>query len=418
MAALFVRNLHPEVTEVMLTKRFSYAGYVQSVRICRDKRTGSPLGNAYVNFRYRHDAERALKIFNFEPLLGRPMSVMWSQWKPKANTMKGGKIFIRNLDWSVNSISLFDTFSEFGRIVSCKAVESKGFGYIQYESAKAAALAIECLNGKLLNNRRITIEYFKSWEEREAEVCKAEAHKATTKLLRAVRPPCFETRTPAVEPPHSEDTVQTVEASAPEDTVQTVEASAPEDTVQTVEASAPEDTVQTVEASAPEDTVQTVEASAPEDTVQTVEASASERTLSKTVEASASEDIVQIVDNAASNNEVPKSPPPQKRLTIYILESAPLEDQVQMAHDYMLPLVEEIHPTDANQITWMIVQEENNFEIMNIISDPELLRTKVDKMDALLRARAAGYKPETLKMIFKTDNKKRRKKKKNNRKNL
>ncbi|KAK3526110.1 hypothetical protein QTP70_015966, partial [Hemibagrus guttatus] len=101
--------------------------------------------------------------------------------------------------------------------------------------------------------------------------------------------------------------------------------------------------------------------------------------------------------------EVPKSPPPQKRLTIYILESAPLEDQVQMAHDYMLPLVEEIHPTDANQITWMIVQEENNFEIMNIISDPELLQTKVDKMDTLLKARAAGYKPCSFKAGYTLD---------------
>ncbi|KAK3506339.1 hypothetical protein QTP70_021894 [Hemibagrus guttatus] len=399
MAALFVRNLHPEVTEVILAKRFSYAGHVQSVHIRRDKRTGSPLGNAYVNFRYRHDAERALKIFHFEPLLGRPMSVMWSQWEPKANTIKGGKIFIRNLDWSVNSISLFDTFSEFGRIVSCKAVESKGFGYVQYESAKAAALAIERLNGKLLNNRRITIEYFKSREQREAEVHKAEARKAPPKLRRPVCPPCFETRTPAVEPPRSEDTVQTVEASASEDIVQIVDNAASKN-VQAAETIEAEDNVEAVETAAPEDTVEVVETTAPEVSVEAAETTAPEKTLE--------------AEETAVPEEVPKFPPPQKRLTIYILESVPLEDQIQMAHDYMLPLVEEIHPMDANQITWMIVQEENNFEIMNIISDPELLRTKVDKMDALLRARAAGYKPETLKMIFKTDNKKKRKKKKNN----
>ncbi|XP_058241286.1 uncharacterized protein LOC131349728 [Hemibagrus wyckioides] len=143
----------------------------------RDRKTGSPLGYAYVNFRYRDDAERAIDMFNFELLLERPMRVMWSNWEPTAKPIKGGNIFIRNLDWSIDCTSLFDTFSVFGRIVSCKVVESKGFGYVQYESAEAAALAIERLNGKLLNDRQVTIEYFRSWEERKVEVRRAEEPK-------------------------------------------------------------------------------------------------------------------------------------------------------------------------------------------------------------------------------------------------
>ncbi|XP_058241327.1 polyadenylate-binding protein 1A-like [Hemibagrus wyckioides] len=151
MAALFVKDLHPEVSEVILSNRFRPAGHVQSVHICRDRKTGSPLGYAYVNFRYRDDAERAIDMFNFELLLGRPMRVMWSNWEPTAKPIKGGNIFIRNLDWSIDCTSLFDTFSVFGRIVSCKVVESKGYGYVQYESAEAA----ERLNGKLLNDRQV-----------------------------------------------------------------------------------------------------------------------------------------------------------------------------------------------------------------------------------------------------------------------
>ncbi|KAG7321617.1 hypothetical protein KOW79_014475 [Hemibagrus wyckioides] len=50
---------------------------------------------------------------------------------------------------------------------------------------------------------------------------------------------------------------------------------------------------------------------------------------------------------------VPKSPPTKKRLTIYMLESVLVDDQVQMAYDYMLPLVEEIQPTQANKISWI-----------------------------------------------------------------
>ncbi|XP_058241488.1 polyadenylate-binding protein 1A-like [Hemibagrus wyckioides] len=155
MAALFVKDLHPEVSEVILSNRFRPAGHVQSVHICRDRKIGSLLGYAYINFRYRDDAERAIDMFNFELLLGRPMRVMWSNWEPTAKPIKGGNIFIRNLDWSIDCTSLFDTFSVFGRIVSCKVVESKGYGYVQYESAEAAALAIERLNGKLLNDRQV-----------------------------------------------------------------------------------------------------------------------------------------------------------------------------------------------------------------------------------------------------------------------
>ncbi|KAF5894126.1 major facilitator superfamily domain-containing protein 7, partial [Clarias magur] len=44
--------------------------------------------------------------------------------------------------------------------------------------------------------------------------------------------------------------------------------------------------------------------------------------------------------------------------------------------DHLLPLVEKIHPSEANKITWMLVQDENNFEIMNMIGDPEHLRAR------------------------------------------
>ncbi|KAG7313747.1 hypothetical protein KOW79_000032 [Hemibagrus wyckioides] len=126
-------------------------------------------------------AERAIDMFNFELLLERPMRVMWSNWEPTAKPIKGGNIFIRNLDWSIDCTSLFDTFSVFGRIVSCKVVESKGYGYVQYESAEAA----ERLNGKLLNDRKVTIEYFRSWEERKVVVRKVEVRRAEENKVEA-----------------------------------------------------------------------------------------------------------------------------------------------------------------------------------------------------------------------------------------
>ncbi|KAG7317806.1 hypothetical protein KOW79_018841 [Hemibagrus wyckioides] len=324
MAALFVKDLHPEVSEVILSNRFRPAGHVH---ICRDRKTGSLLGYAYVNFRYRDDAERAIDMFNFELLLGRPMRVMWSNWEPTAKPIKGGNIFIRNLDWSIDCTSLFDTFSVFGRIVSCKVVESKGYGYVQYESAEAA----ERLNGKLLNDRQVTIEYFRSWEEPKVEVCRAEepkvearraeepkveAHKAEEpkveahkfikkidhtihrkclrrappllynvppKLRQPVLPPWFERST--LETPCTKDTVQSTKASASEDIsqivytaasqmVQAAGSPAPVNNVEAVETAGPENSEESVETAASEGSVEAVKTVASDDRVEAVEATA------------------------------------------------------------------------------------------------------------------------------------------------
>ncbi|XP_053505106.1 embryonic polyadenylate-binding protein-like [Ictalurus furcatus] len=78
--------------------------------------------------------------------------------------------------------------------------------------------------------------------------------------------------------------------------------------------------------------------------------------------------------------------------------------------DYMLPLVEKVHPTQANKITWML-EGVNNYEIANMIGYPELLHTRVE----------AGHKPETLKMFYNKNNKNKNnnnsnKKKKNKKK--
>jgi len=172
-ASLYVGDLHPDVTESMLYEIFNAVGPVASIRVCRDNVTRRSLGYAYVNYHASADAERALDTLNYSSIKDTPCRIMWSHRDPSLRKSAVGNIFVKNLDKNIDNKALYDTFSLFGNILSCKVAtdeqgRSLGFGFVHYETEEAAKTAIERVNNMMIGNKTVFVGPFQKKNERSS----------------------------------------------------------------------------------------------------------------------------------------------------------------------------------------------------------------------------------------------------------
>ena len=81
-------------------------------------------------------------------------------------------IYVGNLSYRTEDADLKQLFSEFGAVKSAKVImdretnKSKGFGFIEMETAEAGAKAIEALNGKESEGRTLRVNEAQPREEK------------------------------------------------------------------------------------------------------------------------------------------------------------------------------------------------------------------------------------------------------------
>merc|ERR1719281_1721544 len=112
---------------------------------------------------------------NFDVLKGRPIRIMWSQRDPSLRRSGVGNVFIKNLDKTIDNKAMYDTFSAFGNILSCKVAQdasgdSKGYGFVHFETEEAALQAMDKVNGMLLNDKKVFVGRFVPRKERKIEL--------------------------------------------------------------------------------------------------------------------------------------------------------------------------------------------------------------------------------------------------------
>ena len=170
-SSLYVGDLETSVTEAQLYEKFSSIGPVVSIRVCRDLITRRSLGYAYVNFQSPNDAAHAIDVLNFQVINGKPIRVLYSQRDPAVRRSGVGNIFIKNLDKAIDNKALLDTFAQFGTITSAKVAmdgqgNSKGYGFVQFETQEAAQAAIDNFNCMELNDKQVYVGPFQRRAER------------------------------------------------------------------------------------------------------------------------------------------------------------------------------------------------------------------------------------------------------------
>jgi RNA recognition motif-containing protein len=86
---------------------------------------------------------------------------------------QGQKLYVGSLPYKTTEDELFQIFSQFGTVTSVKVVndrvtgQSKGFGFVEMESADAAQKAIESVNGSELGGRTLVVSVARPPTERE-----------------------------------------------------------------------------------------------------------------------------------------------------------------------------------------------------------------------------------------------------------
>lgn len=204
-ATCYCGNLDTGVTEQVLWELMLQAGPVIHVHVPRDRISNETQGFGFVEFRSEEDADYAIKIMNMVKMFGKPIRVNKASQDKKSQDV-GANLFIGNLDEQVDEKILYDTFSAFGVVCQTPKImrdpdtgNSRGFGFIGYDSFEAADAAIEAMNGQFLANRQINVTYaYKKDTKGERHGTVAERILAANNQRAASRPHMLFAAAPAV----------------------------------------------------------------------------------------------------------------------------------------------------------------------------------------------------------------------------
>ena len=139
--------------------------------------SGKSKGFGFVSFDSHEAAKRAVEEMNGKDINGQLLFVGRAQKKAERQAelkqmfeqlkherfrrCQGAKLYIKNLDETIDDEKLRREFSSFGSISRVKVMQeegrSKGFGLICFSSAEEATKAMTEMNGRILGSKPLNI---------------------------------------------------------------------------------------------------------------------------------------------------------------------------------------------------------------------------------------------------------------------
>nr|GMD89143.1 polyadenylate-binding protein 2-like [Ipomoea batatas] len=177
-ANIFIKNLDKSIDNKALHDTFSSFGNILSCKIATDP-NGQSKGHGFVQFDNEESAQSAIDKLNGMLINDKQVYVgpfLRKQERDTAtNKTKFYNVFVKNISESVTDEDLSKTFGEFGNITSAVVMreddgKSKCFGFVNFENADDAAMAVDALNGKKFDDKEWYVGKAQKKSEREQEL--------------------------------------------------------------------------------------------------------------------------------------------------------------------------------------------------------------------------------------------------------
>lgn len=174
---LYVKNLEDDVTEELLSEKFSKFGKISNVVVMRNE-IGNPRGFGFVSFEDPDDAKTAVESMNGVQIGNKEIYVGRAQKKAEREQMlrrqyeerrqerilksQGSNLYVKNIDDAIDDDELQRVFSHCGTITSAKIMLdekglSRGFGFVCFTTPEEAKKALAELSGYMLNGKPLYV---------------------------------------------------------------------------------------------------------------------------------------------------------------------------------------------------------------------------------------------------------------------
>lgn len=179
---IFIKNLDPSIDNKSLHDTFAAFGDILSCKVATDHE-GNSLGHGFVHFATPEAADEAIKVVNGMVLNNKPVYVAHYVSKDQrvsksdSNLAIFTNVYVKNLPDSVDDAELKKMFEPFGETTSIflstdNDGRSRNFGFVNFAEHESAQKAIDDMNGKEIDGKKLYVGRAQTKSERKTALKK------------------------------------------------------------------------------------------------------------------------------------------------------------------------------------------------------------------------------------------------------